>query len=118
METTPISVAIGDMNGDGKLDLVTADPGYSYPFLNSSVSVLLGIGDGRFPTREDYGTGDSPWSAAIGDLNSDGKLDLVTANSGYGSDSSRCCWGTGTGRSMARWATTPVPVPAPWRSGT
>jgi hypothetical protein len=97
METTPISVAIGDMNGDGKLDLVTADPGYSYPFLNSSVSVLLGIGDGRFPTREDYGTGDSPWSVAIGDLNGDGKLDLVTANSSYGSDSVSVLLGHGNG---------------------
>jgi len=42
--------------------------------------VLLGNGDGTFGTKSDYGTGSSPRSVAIGDLNADGKPDLAVAN--------------------------------------
>ena len=41
----PYSVAVGDFNGDGKLDLVLAD------YSSGTVSVLLGRGDGTFPRR-------------------------------------------------------------------
>src|SRR5205809_482726 len=47
----PLSVAIGDLNGDGKPDLATA---------NNTVSVLLGNGDGSFGMKTDYGTGSGP----------------------------------------------------------
>jgi hypothetical protein len=67
-------VAIGNLNGDGKPDLVVAN-------LNSiTVSVLLGNGDGTFGTRTDFATGSNPLSVAIGDLNGDGKSDLATAS--------------------------------------
>ena len=69
------SVAIGDLNGDGKPDLVTANVGDV-----TSVSVFPNGGDGSFPARRDYKTGDDPRSVAIGDLNGDRKPDLVTAN--------------------------------------
>jgi hypothetical protein len=76
----PNSVAIGDLNGDGKLDLVTGNIGaYGEPE-GSTVSVLLNRGDGSFEANRDYGTGAAPVSVAIGDLNGDGKLDLATAN--------------------------------------
>jgi hypothetical protein len=69
----PIAVAVGDFNGDGKLDLVTSI------YVNGGVSVLLGNGDGTFQPHIDYSTGgDSPW-IAVGDFNGDGKLDLVTS---------------------------------------
>ena len=72
----PYSVAIGDLNGDGKPDLATANFDAA-----STVSVLLNRGDGSFQAKRDYATGRYPHSVAIGDLNGDGKPDLATANS-------------------------------------
>jgi hypothetical protein len=46
----------------------------------NTVSVLRNRGDGSFEARLNYGTGRGPASVAIGDLNGDGKPDLVTAN--------------------------------------
>ena len=71
--TNPNSLAGGDLNGDGKLDLVTANNA-------SNASVLLGNGDGTFQTHVDYGTGSGPDQVAIGDFNGDGRLDLAIAN--------------------------------------
>jgi FG-GAP-like repeat/PASTA domain/FG-GAP repeat len=71
----PQSVAIGDLNGDGKPDLATANS------RASTASVLLNRGDGRFQARRDYGTGGAN-SVAIGDLNGDAKPDLATADGG------------------------------------
>jgi FG-GAP-like repeat/FG-GAP repeat len=76
----PVSVAIDDLNGDGKQDLATSNEAHS-------VSVLLNDGSGSFRPRRDYSTGGTPASdagspnaVAIGDLNGDGKADLVTAS--------------------------------------
>jgi hypothetical protein len=70
----PASVAAGELNGDGKPDLATAN------FGAHTVSVLLNRGDGSFQARRDYWTGGRPFSVAIGDLNGDGKPDLAIAN--------------------------------------
>jgi VCBS repeat-containing protein len=74
----PFSIATGDLDGDGKLDLATADLGSGTG--TTAVSVLLGNGDGTFRAHTDYATTGTPRSIAIGDLNGDGRSDLVTAN--------------------------------------
>ena len=71
----PVSVATGDFNRDGRLDLVTANQN------DHSVSILLGNGDGTFAAATRFGVGQGPFSVAVADLNGDGILDLVTANS-------------------------------------
>jgi len=74
----PISVAIGDLNGDGNADLVVTN------YLDDKVSVLLGNGRGGFGSKADFPTGSIPWTVAIGDLNGDGKRDLAVADFGSG----------------------------------
>src|SRR6266540_4105105 len=85
--TNPSSVAIGDLNGDGQLDLVTANIGgdpLANPTPAGTISVLLGSGGGTFSAATPYPTGSFlPFSVAIGDLNGDGKLDLAVANYGH-----------------------------------
>jgi hypothetical protein len=76
----PDSVAVGDFNGDGHLDLAVANYGNPLHGDPSSVSVLLGNGDGTFQAARSFAAGSGPRSVAVGDFNGDGKLDLVTAN--------------------------------------
>src|SRR5436309_2328847 len=85
----PESVAIGDLNGDARPDLATANNGAS------TVSVLLGNGDGSFGVKTDLNTGGGPHSVAIGDLNGDGKADLAVAN--YYSNTVSVLLGNGDG---------------------
>ncbi len=79
------SVAIGDLNGDGKPDLAVANGA------SNDVSILLGKGSGGFSAPANFAAGSFPESVAIGDLNGDSKPDLVVANCsfvcGSGSDS-------------------------------
>ena len=73
---SPAAIASGDFNGDGKVDLVTANYGAN------SVSVLLGNGNGAFRAHVDYATGTQPSGVVVGDFNLDGKQDLAVINSG------------------------------------
>jgi hypothetical protein len=72
---TPVWLAVGDFNGDGKLDLAVANEAAN------TISILLGNGDGTFTIKSSPPVTSTPVSVAVGDFNRDGKLDLVVANS-------------------------------------
>jgi hypothetical protein len=92
---SPLSVAVGDFNGDGAADLVVAD-GY---FLSDSVYVLLGNGNGSFQAPRNYTVGIGPVSVTVGDFLGNGALDLAVANAG--SDSVSVLLGNGDGSFQA-----------------
>ncbi len=75
----PESVAIGDLDGDGIPDLVTTGQGY---YGHGTTAVLLGKGDGTFLPPLDLETYGQMKSVAVGDLDSDGSLDLALASCG------------------------------------
>ncbi len=84
-ETHPRGVAIGDLDGDGKPDMVVAN------YFGSSVSVYRNISSsgsisaGSFASRVNFATTGSPAKVVIGDLDGDGKLDIVAVGRGSGS---------------------------------
>ncbi len=69
----PNNVLLGDMNKDGKPDMVVASD------RGKNITVLLGQGDGQFRVAGGgpIGVAESPGEMALGDVNSDSKLDLV-----------------------------------------
>ena len=77
-DSTPLGIAVADVNGDGRPDLLTANNG------TSTAGVLLGKGDGTFQAAAFYsaGTASNPFGIAVADVNADGKPDLLTANGG------------------------------------
>ncbi len=99
----PMGVAVGDIDGDGDLDLLTANAG------NGTVSVRHNNGAGTYNNGSpDIGVGVYPASIALGDVDGDGDLDLLAANStSSGTISVRLNNGAG-GFSNASGA--PVPV--------
>jgi uncharacterized repeat protein (TIGR01451 family) len=74
--TSPGGVAVGDFNGDGKLDIAVANTG------SGNVSILLGNGDGSFQSAMNFNAGCNPATIAVGDFNGDGKLDLAVFQPG------------------------------------
>jgi uncharacterized repeat protein (TIGR01451 family) len=71
----PRSLRTADLDGDGHLDLFTANGSQT-----SSVSVLLGNGDGTFEDRRDFAVGSFPTSAVSADFDEDGNPDLAAAS--------------------------------------
>ncbi len=107
VDTNPISLAPGDFNGDGKVDLAVANYG------GNTVSILLGNGSGGFtqPGASPFPVGKSPYSVAVGDFDGDGKADLVSAN--LGSDSVTVLLGNGSGGFTPETGTPFAAGPAP-----
>jgi hypothetical protein len=74
---SPASIAVGDLDGDGRIDLANANAG------DDTVSVLLNRGSGRFdPSFESFPA--SGTTVAAGDFDGDGRLDFVVAGSTSG----------------------------------
>jgi hypothetical protein len=79
--TDPVALAVADLNGDGKPDLIVVDQSAN------EVSVLFnttapGATTPTFAAAQAFTVGASPAAVAIGDVNGDGRPDLVVANSG------------------------------------
>ena len=73
------NVAVGDFNGDGKLDIAVTDNN------NGNIQILLGNGDGTFAIGLAFSSGGAyPQNLVVGDFNHDGILDIAVPNAGSG----------------------------------
>lgn len=87
----PVSITIGDFNGDAKQDVATVNNG------SDNVSVLLGNGNGSFNSAVVFNVGKSPTRVVTGDFNGDGKADMASSNSDATANNVSLLLGNGTG---------------------
>ncbi|CAF3884838.1 unnamed protein product [Rotaria sp. Silwood1] len=76
--STPYALTVGDINKDGRLDVIVANMG------TNNVGVFLGYGNGSFASVMTFSTGigSMPYSVAVADFDDDGRLDIVVINIG------------------------------------
>ncbi|HWW84650.1 MAG TPA: VCBS repeat-containing protein [Vicinamibacterales bacterium] len=74
----PSSLVVGDFDGDGIVDLAESN------FPDSTISILKGLGNGRFQTTARTPVQNFPWAVAAADFDGDGHLDLAIANQNIG----------------------------------
>jgi gliding motility-associated-like protein len=89
--TTPREVAVGDLNNDGNLDIVSSNYGAN------SISVLMGVGTGCFSLAQSFPAATNAHGLALADVNRDGILDVITTKGSTNSSSLSVLLGTGSG---------------------
>jgi hypothetical protein len=102
--SSPLAVISAELNGDRQQDLAVANQ------QDSTVSILLGNGDGTFQAQVTYATGQGPDDVLVGDFNGDGKLDLAVANNAADTISILLGNGDGTFQTHVDYATGLAPV--------
>jgi hypothetical protein len=80
--TNPISVAVGDFNGDGTADIAVCNFGDPTAGDDGNVSLLLGKGDGTFQPATNFTAVKNCTALVTGDFDSDGKPDLLVVRAG------------------------------------
>ncbi|WP_324673680.1 FG-GAP-like repeat-containing protein [Hymenobacter sp. GOD-10R] len=81
VESSPHALALGDVDGDGDLDLLAANYTSATSSTGSTVSIRLNNGSGLFSGGSEVAVGSRPTALALGDLDNDGDLDLVVPSS-------------------------------------
>jgi hypothetical protein len=103
--STPVSVAVGDFNGDGVTDLVVANNNVNA----NTVSVLLGNANGTFQAKAAVAVGSDPVAVAVADVNNDSNLDIVVADQQGNTVSVLLGNGNGTFQSHVEYFTAAAP---------
>lgn len=93
--SNPLSVVVADFNGDGKLDMASAN------YFSNDVSVLLGNGDGTFQAQRSAAAGNNPYALVAADFNGDGKADLAVTHINNTNPSLSVLLGNGDGSFQA-----------------
>jgi len=90
----PYGAELGDLNGDGRLDLLLSHP------TSNQLAIYLGAGNGSFGTPSSFATGSTPYFFGLGDANWDGRLDVAIPS--FGSNTVGVAMGNGSGGFGAR----------------
>lgn len=94
--SNPEGLVLGDVDGDGDLDMLTTNPSDNTVSIRLNGSDATGSNTGSFGVLQVVSVGNAPVHAALGDVDSDGDLDLLTANFGGATVSVRMNNGAGS----------------------
>jgi hypothetical protein len=97
----PTSLALADMTGDGKLDIIAGNGG------DTDLSLFVGLGNGTFEPAISVPSGSTPSAFAVADFNGDGRPDIASADSLSGQISVMFATGAGTFDPPAQFSDTP-----------
>jgi Concanavalin A-like lectin/glucanases superfamily/Bacterial Ig domain/FG-GAP-like repeat/Regulator of chromosome condensation (RCC1) repeat/Immunoglobulin domain/IPT/TIG domain len=81
---SPYGIVVADVDGDGKLDIVTSDFDKALVSVYRNTCAPGDISSNSFATRMDFATGFQPQGVEVRDIDGDGRPDLLVANSGDG----------------------------------